>query len=53
MDERTLWKIYRKTDPLWEVVLIAEGTGVAPFVVFMEDSLVKGLDGNIWLHYGA
>ena len=35
------------------MVLIAGGTGVTPFVAFMEDSLVKGLDGNVWLHYGA
>jgi len=58
-----------------DVVLIAGGTGVTPFVAFMEDALVKnnsplldagvgpgaredatdtkGLDGNVWLHYGA
>jgi ferredoxin-NADP reductase len=36
-----------------EVVLIAGGTGVSPFVAFMEDALVNGLDGDVWLHYGA
>ncbi|MGO9109989.1 MAG: ferredoxin--NADP reductase [Thermoguttaceae bacterium] len=36
-----------------DVVLIAGGTGVTPFVAFMEDSMVNGLDGNVWLHYGA
>ena len=36
-----------------DVVLIAGGTGVTPFVAFMEDALVKGLQGNVWLHYGA
>ena len=36
-----------------DVVLIAGGTGITPFVAFMEDSLVKGLEGNVWLHYGA
>ena len=36
-----------------DVVLIAGGTGVTPFVAFMEDALVKGLEGNVWLHYGA
>ena len=35
------------------VVLIAGGTGVTPFVAFMEDALAKGMDGNVWLHYGA
>jgi ferredoxin-NADP reductase len=36
-----------------EVVLIAGGTGVTPFVAFMEDALVTGLPGEVWLHYGA
>ena len=36
-----------------DVVLIAGGTGITPFVAFMEDALVRGLDGNVWLHYGA
>jgi ferredoxin-NADP reductase len=36
-----------------DVVLIAGGTGVTPFVAFMEDALVKGMQGNVWLHYGA
>ena len=36
-----------------DVVLIAGGTGVTPFVAFMEDAMVKGLEGNVWLHYGA
>jgi len=42
-----------RTSPSRDVVLIAGGTGVTPFVAFMEDSMVKGLDGNVWLHYGA
>ncbi len=33
--------------------MIAGGTGVTPFVAFMEDAMVKGLDGEVWLHYGA
>jgi ferredoxin-NADP reductase len=36
-----------------DVVLIAGGTGVTPFIAFLEDAIVKGLDGNVWLHYGA
>ena len=36
-----------------DVVLIAGGTGITPFVAFMEDALTKGLEGNVWLHYGA
>ncbi len=36
-----------------DVVLIAGGTGVTPFVAFMEDALLKGLEGRAWLHYGA
>jgi ferredoxin-NADP reductase len=36
-----------------DVVLIAGGTGITPFVAFMEDALVKGLVGKVWLHYGA
>ena len=36
-----------------DVVLIAGGTGITPFVAFMEDALVKGLEGKVWLHYGA
>jgi ferredoxin-NADP reductase len=42
-----------RTSPEHDVVLIAGGTGVTPFVAFMEDSMVKGLDGTVWLHYGA
>lgn len=56
-----------RTSQEHDVVLIAGGTGVTPFVAFMEDALVKiksplmhagegqggGLDGNVWLHYGA
>jgi len=42
-----------KTDPERETVLIAGGTGVTPFVAFMEDALVKGISGDVWLHYGA
>ena len=36
-----------------DAVLIAGGTGVTPFVAFMDDVMVKGLEGNVWLHYGA
>jgi ferredoxin-NADP reductase len=36
-----------------EVVLIGGGTGVTPFVAFMEDALVEGIHGKVWLHYGA
>jgi len=36
-----------------EAVLIAGGTGVTPFVAFMEDALVRGMQGDVWLHYGA
>ena len=36
-----------------DVVLIAGGTGVTPFVAFMEEILAKGLEGSVWLHYGA
>jgi ferredoxin-NADP reductase len=39
--------------PEHEVVLIAGGTGVTPFVAFMEDVLARGLSGEVWLHYGA
>lgn len=36
-----------------EIALIAGGTGVSPFVAFMEDGLVKGMKSEIWLHYGC
>jgi ferredoxin-NADP reductase len=42
-----------RASPEHDVVLIAGGTGVTPFVAFLEDALVKGLTGKIWLHYGA
>ncbi len=42
-----------RTSPEHDVVLIAGGTGVTPFVAFMEDGLAKGIEGNVWLHYGA
>jgi len=42
-----------RTSQEHDVVLIAGGTGVTPFVAFMEDAMVKGLQGNVWLHYGA
>ena len=42
-----------RTSPEHEVVLIAGGTGITPFVAFMEDALVKSMQGNVWLHYGA
>lgn len=56
------WRIWMKApygdfivraDVEHPVVLIAGGTGITPFVAFMEDALVKGLQGNVWLHYGA
>jgi ferredoxin-NADP reductase len=42
-----------RTSAEHDVVLIAGGTGITPFVAFMEDALVKGLEGKVWLHYGA
>ena len=42
-----------KTDPEKETVFIAGGTGIAPFVAFMEDALVQGCNDKVWLHYGA
>ncbi len=42
-----------RTSPEHDVVLIAGGTGITPFVAFMEDSMVQGLEGRVWLHYGA
>jgi len=42
-----------RTQPECDVVLIGGGTGVTPFVAFMEDSLVQGIHGRVWLHYGA
>ena len=36
-----------RTSQEHDVVLIAGGTGVTPFVAFMEDALVKGLQGNV------
>jgi ferredoxin-NADP reductase len=42
-----------RTSPESDVVLIAGGTGITPFVAFMEDGLIKGIQGNVWLHYGA
>ncbi len=39
--------------PEGEVALIAGGTGVSPFVAFMEDALVQGVAGDVWLFYGA
>ena len=36
-----------------DAVLIAGGTGITPFVAFMEDALVKGMEGNVCLHYGV
>ena len=41
------------TDPERETVLIAGGTGVTPFVAFMEDGLAQGIEGEVWLHYAA
>lgn len=42
-----------RTEPEKDVVLIGGGTGVTPFVAFMEDALVKGMAGRVQLHYGA
>ncbi len=42
-----------RTAPDQEMVLIGGGTGVTPFVAFMEDALVEGIEGRVWLHYGA
>jgi ferredoxin-NADP reductase len=39
--------------PEYEVVLLGGGTGVTPFVAFMEDALAKGLSDAVWLHYGV
>lgn len=39
--------------PQRETVLMAGGTGVTPFIAFLEDALVEGLQGELWLHYGA
>jgi len=36
-----------------DAILIAGGTGVTPFVAFMEDALVKGIVGSVCLHYGT
>ncbi len=36
-----------------QIALIAGGTGVAPFVAFMEDAIVKGIESSVSLHYGA
>jgi ferredoxin-NADP reductase len=36
-----------------ETVLVAGGTGVTPFVAFLEDACLRGLGGEAWLHYGA
>jgi ferredoxin-NADP reductase len=41
------------TRPAEATVLVAGGTGVTPFVAFMEDALVQGIAGPAWLHYGA
>ena len=41
-----------RTSPEHDVVFIAGGTGITPFVAFMEDSMVQGLEGRVWLHYG-
>jgi len=42
-----------RTNSETETVLIAGGTGITPFVAFMEDALVRGIQGDVWLHYGA
>lgn len=42
-----------QASPDHEIVLIGGGTGVTPFVAFIEDALVNGLPGDVWLHYGA
>jgi ferredoxin-NADP reductase len=35
------------------VVLIGGGTGVTPFVAFMEDAMTQTAADKVWLHYGA
>ena len=50
-----------RTSDEQDVVLIAGGTGITPFVAFLEDAQMKGLGhhvpmavaGQVWLHYGA
>lgn len=42
-----------RTAPEYEVVLIGGGTGVTPFVAFMEDVMVQTVADEVWLHYGA
>jgi ferredoxin-NADP reductase len=46
-------KFIVRPEPDGETALIAGGTGVAPFVAFMEDAFVNGMKGDVWLHYGA
>ncbi len=42
-----------KEDSRHEIVLIAGGTGISPFIAFLEDALVKGIEGVVRLHYGV
>ena len=42
-----------KTEAQRDIALIAGGTGISPFVGFMEDVLTSGLEGQVHLHYGA
>lgn len=42
-----------RTAPEHEVVLLGGGTGAAPFVAFLEDSLAQGVSDEVWLHYAA
>jgi ferredoxin-NADP reductase len=42
-----------RTAPDYEVVLIGGGTGVTPFVAFMEDAMVGTVPDEVWLHYAA
>ena len=42
-----------KTEAQRDTVLIAGGTGISPFVAFMEDAVASGLEGRVYLHYGA
>jgi ferredoxin-NADP reductase len=46
-------EFFVQSDPQREVVLIGGGTGVTPFVAFMEDALERGIAGDVWLNYAA
>ena len=42
-----------KAEAKRDTALIAGGTGISPFVAFMESLSVSGLEGRACLHYGA